>query len=66
MIDFLIYLSFSELGIGAVMFVVANLPPNWLKRQSGLFIEIYRATTLFLVFSAGHNLIGLGIYGLFI
>jgi len=62
MIDFLIYLSFAELGIGAVMW--AAIIFDWLIDKSDMYWDNFTAIMLFLVFSSGHNLIGLGIYGL--
>ena len=64
MTDFLIYLSFSELGIGAIMFGVTWAEPKWLKDNKNCH-AFFVVASIFLVFPAGHNLIGLGIWGLF-
>ena len=63
MIDLLMYITSGELIIGAVMYAAIVL--DWLIDKSELYWDIFTAIMLFLVFSSVHNLIGLGIYGLF-
>jgi len=64
MIDTLMIITSGELIIGAVMFVVGGIKLKYFYQKSEHYRAIYSTIMLFLVFSAGHNLIGLGIWGL--
>ena len=62
MIDLIMYITTAELIIGSVMYGGTAL--DWFSNKADNYQEVYIIIMLFLVFSAGHNLIGLGIYGL--
>ena len=64
MTDFLIYLSFSEAFIGAIMIFIAWFDPKWLRAKSETYHNILTLVALILVLASGHNLIGLGIWGI--
>ena len=65
MIDLIMYITTTELLIGAVMVAIAWIDPKWLRDKSDTYHNVLTLIALFLVLSAGHNLIGLGIWGLF-
>ena len=65
MIDLIMYVTTTELLVGAVMVAIAFIDPHWLQDMQQVHRDVYTAVTLFLVLPAGHNLIGLGIWGLF-
>jgi len=65
MIDLLMIISSVELIIGSVMYGITWVEPKWLRSKSDLFHAFFASIMLILIAASGHNLIGLGIYGLF-